>query len=230
MNFFVDTIGTFQSLFDIFPKLPSHHKSSASFWTYNGSPISKSTSSRCLDTNLWRPRWVASSISNWLNDMPPLLLHGKGTLLVLQLDDGERDPTDIKINPHQHGKSGSWFNDQIPAFYTCVHDLHRSRRDAFGPRVCRGMGSAVSTVHISQAVQPVRIGAGVFVQQIATLEDEERPPLAARPCQWTCQGAQFFGERGGVSAHWYNRRCFAMHSIKHVNQLVGVIARFWSSN
>ena len=42
---------------------PSHHRSSASTSTYRGSPISINTSSECLGTNLWQPRWVGSKSS-----------------------------------------------------------------------------------------------------------------------------------------------------------------------
>lgn len=50
---------------------PSHHKSSASFCTYNESPISSSISSWWRGTNLCKPRCVGSSISIWLNGIPP---------------------------------------------------------------------------------------------------------------------------------------------------------------
>lgn len=51
---------------------PSHHRSSASFCTYIGSPISRSISSWCRGMNLCRPRCVASRSSSWVNGTPPL--------------------------------------------------------------------------------------------------------------------------------------------------------------
>lgn len=64
---------------------PSHHRSSASFCTYIGSPISRSISSWCRGINLCRPRCVASSSSSWVNGTPPLPSKWKNKLVLIAI-------------------------------------------------------------------------------------------------------------------------------------------------